>query len=375
MTADPQRRPLEGLTVVALEQAVAAPFCTSRLADAGARVIKIERAEGDFARGYDRFAKGQSAYFVWLNRGKQSVVLDIKGSADRAWLKRMMVQNLAPGALVRAGLAVDELRAEHPRLITCSISGYGAEPPYNKRKAYDLLLQAETGMASITGTADAPGRIGVSGCDIACGLYAHAAILQALIARGTTGLGQAINVSLFDAMADWMAVPLMQFDGTGRGPDRVGLAHASIAPYGVYAAGDGAQVLLAIQNPREWTRFCLEVLEDPALATDPRFADNIARVSHRQSLDAAITARLSSYDRPSLIAALERASLAFGMLNTVADLAAHPHLRRAAIDTAGGVVTAPSPPAISDGETLDLGPVPTLGQHTEELRREFSAPD
>jgi len=372
-------RPLEGLVVVALEQAVAAPWCTSRLADAGARVIKVERAEGDFSRAYDQFANGLSSYFVWLNRGKESVVLDIKADDDMAVLKRMIscadvfVQNLAPGAIDRLGLGIEGLRRRHPRLITCSISGYGDHPPYNGRKAYDLLLQAETGMASITGTPDGPGRIGVSGCDISCGMYAHAAILEALIARSLTGEGQDLSVSLFDSMADWMAVPLIQFDGTGRGPERVGLAHASIAPYGVFRAGDGSSVLLSVQNPREWVRFCRDVLLDPTLAEDPRFIDNVSRVRHRQALDQAVEAGLARYDRARLIAALNAAEIAFGMLNTVADLAVHPHLRRTDVLTDAGRISVPAPPAISNGCPRPLAPAPALGQHTHQIRAEFSA--
>jgi itaconate CoA-transferase len=369
---------LKGLLVVALEQAVAAPYCTSRLADAGARVIKVERAEGDFARGYDKAAKGLASYFVWLNRGKESVVLDIKDEADRALLERMIaradifVQNLAPGAAVRASLGSERLRERHPGLISCNISGYGEAGPYRARKAYDLLLQAETGLASVTGRPEGPGRVGVSVCDIACGMYAYAAILEALLERGRTGLGRAIDVSLFDAMADWMAVPLLQYEATGRSPARVGLNHVSIAPYGAYRCGDGEDVLISIQNEREWARFCAEVLERPELASDPRFADNNARVANRPALNEAIDAVFGARPRGEVVARLEAAQIAFASVNSVADFAAHPHLRRTSVATEAGPVALPAAPAMVDGEARRFGRVPALGEHTAALRREFA---
>src|SRR5919199_5072025 len=276
---------LDGILVVALEQAVAAPLCTCRLADAGARVIKIERPEGDFARGYDRAARGQSSYFVWLNRGKESLVLDIKQAADKALLERILqradvfVQNLAPGAAARAGFDPDELRRRHERLVTCSISGYGESGPYRDMKAYDLLIQAETGLASVTGPPEAPGRVGVSVSDIAAGLNAYAMVLEALLQRERTGEGASLAVSLFDATAEWMAVPLLHFDYGGKAPSRVGLAHPSIAPYGAFAASDGKEIVVSIQNEREWVRFCAEILRAPELAADPRFSDNNKRVA------------------------------------------------------------------------------------------------
>lgn len=377
MAVDPLR-PLEGLLVVSLEQAVAAPYCTSRLADAGARVIKVERDSGDFARGYDDYAGGESSYFVWLNRGKESVVLDIKAPDDLAVLRAMiaradvLVQNLAPGAMARAGLDLAALHTAHPRLISCSISGYGSDGPYAARKAYDLLIQAESGMASITGSPHAPGRIGVSACDIACGMNAHAAVLQALLARGLTGKGQRIEVSLFDAMADWMAVPLLHHDHDGVGPARVGLAHPSIAPYGVFVCGDGAEVLLAVQNEREWSDLCAKVLMDASLASQPRFATNIARVRNRDDLDAVITERLRPYDRAALIQALDDAGVAYGMLNGVGELAAHPHLRRSRVSTPAGKALVPTPAARVDGRSPTLGDSPALGAQTDAVRAEFS---
>jgi itaconate CoA-transferase len=272
--------PLEGLLVVAMEQAVAAPFCSSRLADAGARVIKVERPEGDFARSYDHVVDGESAYFVWLNRGKESICLNIKDSRDCELLAKILktadvfIQNLAPGAARRAGFDSAQLRLSNPALITVDISGYGEAGPYRDMKAYDLLVQCETGLASITGAPEQPGRVGVSLCDIACGMYAHAAVLQALLERQQTGRGQGLSVSLFDALADWMTVPLLHQDYTGEAPKRVGLNHPTIAPYGAYACGSGDQVVISIQNDREWQSFCEGVLKRPELFDSAPYASN-----------------------------------------------------------------------------------------------------
>jgi formyl-CoA transferase len=265
---------LEGLLVVSLEQAVAAPMCACRLADAGARVIKVERPEGDFAREYDHLVHGECSYFVWLNRGKESVVLDLTRDDDKALLEAMLakadvfVQNLKPGAVAKLGFAIDRLRRDYPRLIVCSVSGYGDDGPYAQRKAYDMLIQAESGVASVTGGPEAPARVGVSICDIGAGMYAYEAVLEALIARGRTGEGRAISVSMFDAMADWMSVPLLQHEG-GSPPKRIGLAHTSIAPYGVFKTRDGADILISIQSDREWRVLAEKVLGDKALGTDP----------------------------------------------------------------------------------------------------------
>ena len=370
---------LDGLLVVALEQAVAAPLATARLAEGGARVIKIERAEGDFARGYDAVVNGDSAYFVWLNRGKQSLVLDIKQPDDAALLARILakadvfVQNLAPGATARAGLGAAELRARHPRLICCDISGYGSAGPAREMKAYDLLIQCETGLASITGTPDAPGRVGVSAADIACGMNAHAAILEALIARGRTGQGRAIEVSLFDSVADWMSVPLLHHDYGGKGPARVGLSHPSIAPYGAFRCGDGREVVLAVQNEREWFRLCDGVLEDSALAGQSRFAGNAARVANRGALDEIIAARFVAFDSGEAIARLNAAAIAYGSVNSVADLSSHSQLRRIRVEAPHGSVTLPASPALVVGETPPAGEVPVLGAHSDAIRNEFTA--
>jgi len=372
-------RALEGHLVVALEQAVAAPLCSSRMADAGARVIKIERAEGDFARGYDRLVKGGSAYFVWLNRGKESLVLDIKRPADAALLHRILaradvfIQNLLPGAAQRAGFGSAALRAQHKRLVTVDISGYGDEGPYAEMKAYDLLVQAETGLADVTGSPEAPGRVGVSVCDIAAGLYAYNAVLEALLVRGRTGEGRAIAVSLFDGMADWMTVPLLQYQYGGKAPRRMGMNHPTVSPYGIYRAGDGGGVVISIQNEREWARFRDQVMARPDLAGDARFSDNPARVANRPALDAIMTEAFKPLTRDQLVDRLNAAQIAYGALNGVAELLRHPQLRRAAVETPQGAVELVAPPARVAGEPVALGRVPEIGEHTEKIRREFAA--
>ena len=323
-------------------------------------------------------AKGESAYFVWLNRGKESVVLDIKDPADRDLLLRMLaradvlVQNLKPGGLRRAGIEISEVRRRNPGLVVCRISGFGPEGPNRDRKAYDLLIQAESGLSSVTGTPAEPGRTGVSVCDVAAGMYAYEAILAALIARGRTGEGTEIEVSLFDAMADWMAVPLLHHDYGGLAPGRVGLRHPSIAPYGVFETGDGRRVLISIQNEREWRTLCVSVLETPSMADDPRFAGNEARVANRAALDAAVAEVFAGLSRDELIARLARFEIAYGDLNEVGDLSAHPNLRRLAVATPHGEIEMPAPPARLKGAELRAGPVPALGQHTEKIRREFA---
>jgi len=371
--------PLAGLLVVALEQAVAAPYCSSRLADAGARVVKVERAEGDFARGYDAAVHGLSSYFVWLNRGKQSLVADIKDPADAALLHRMLaeadvfIQNLAPGAAARAGFGSDALRARHPRLITVDISGYGAGNAYAGMKAYDLLVQAESGLAAITGHPAGPGRVGVSACDIACGMAAHAAVLEALIARGITGQGRKLEISLFDGMADWMNVPLLYYEGTGRAPQRVGLAHPSICPYGAFATADGSLVLISIQNEREWAAFCAGVLDEPGLATQVGFDSNNARVANRPAVDARVGQAFQAMTRRQAAERLGRAGTAYGFVNELADLAHHPALRRADVETPSGMASIVAPPAIHDGAAPHLGRVPSVGEHGDAIRAEFAA--
>ncbi|UVO50503.1 CoA transferase [Sphingomonas sp. SUN019] len=373
--------PLDGILVVALEQAVAAPLCTLRLAEAGARVIKIERAEGDFARGYDSVVHGESAYFVWLNRGKESLVLDIKRPEDAAllaWLiaqADVFVQNLAPGATARAGLGSSDLRARHPRLITVDISGYGEDGPAAAMKAYDFLIQCETGLASITGGVNEAGRVGVSVADIACGMNAHAAVLQALYAREATGEGAGIAVSLFDSIADWMAVPLLHHDYAGRAPARAGLHHATIAPYGAYVCGDGRQVVLSIQNEREWRAFCAGVLGDAAIARDPRFADNSARCVNRPTLDAVIDAVFGTLDSTAVIARLAASGTAYASLNEVADLSAHPQLRRVEAGSPTGPVALPASPVRWAGSEAATPTVPAIGADSAAIRAEFALPE
>ncbi|MGF1592753.1 MAG: CaiB/BaiF CoA transferase family protein [Kiloniellaceae bacterium] len=375
----PQAKPLDGLLVVSLEQAVASPYCTSRLADAGARVIKLERPEGDFARGYDRVVHGESAYFVWLNRGKESIAVDLKQAGDLALAKRMVaaadvfIQNLAPGAAGRLGLGHEGLRAAYPRLITCDISGYGETGPYAKMKAYDLLVQAESGLASITGRPEGPGRVGVSVCDIACGMYAYQAILEALLLRERTGEGSALATSLFSGMADWMTVPLLHQDYGPGAPPRVGLNHPSIAPYGVYACRGGEEVVFSIQNEREWKRLVEEVLRRPEMLADPRFADNTARVDNRPALDAIIDEVFGALDRETLTRRFFEAAIAYGAVNTPADLSAHPQLRRVTVATPTGPVELVAPPVEFRGGDIALGAVPAVDQHGAALRKEFAA--
>ena len=371
--------PLTGLLVVSLEQAVAAPYCSSRLADAGARVIKIERPEGDFARFYDTAAQGLSSYFVWLNRGKESLVADIKDANDAALLHRILakadvfIQNLAPGAAARSGFGSDGLRAKYPQLITVDISGYGDSGDYATMKAYDLLVQAETGLAMITGHPAGPGRVGVSACDIACGMSAHAGVLEALIARGITGHGKGLKVSLFDGMADWMNVPLLYYEGTGKAPVRLGLAHPSICPYGAFATKDGALVLISIQNEREWKEFCAKFMAEPDLTDHEGFESNVVRVANRATVDARVGAVFARLTRDEAAAKLRISNTAYGFVNDVAAFSTHPALRRATVDTPNGPVSIAAPPILSSDGERALGPVPAIGQHSDRIRADFAA--
>jgi itaconate CoA-transferase len=371
--------PLDGVLVVSLEQAVAAPFCSSRLADAGARVIKVERAEGDFARAYDTAVEGLSAYFVWLNRGKESVIVDIKNADDNAMLHRMIsqadvfIQNLAPGAAGRAGLDSAALRAKNPRLITCDISGYGEDGPYRDMKAYDFLIQCETGLAAITGSPEEPSRVGVSLCDIAAGMYAVQGITQALLQREKTGHGTGLQVSLFDALSDWMSVPLLLQEHTGKPPARVGLNHPGIAPYGAYNTKDNRPVVISIQNQREWENLCADVLGDGDIATRPAFATNVDRVANRPQLDEVVNAVFSQHTREDISAKLKAAKIAYGALNSVEEFATHPQLRRQTVGSdAGDISIVASPIRVSD-DPAPVKPIPTIGQHNDALRKEFAA--
>lgn len=369
--------PLEGLLVVSVEQAVAAPQCTCRLADAGARVIKVERPEGDFARHYDYIVHGESAHLVWLNRGKESVVCDLTKDDDKALLEAMLakadvfVQNLKPGALGKLGFSFERLRKNYPKLICASISGYGESGPYAQRKAYDLLIQAESGLSSVTGGPEAPARVGVSVVDIAAGLSAYEAILEALIRRGRTGEGAIISVSMFDAMAEWMTIPLLNQEW-GNPFKRVGLKHPTIAPYGVFKTRDGADILISIQNDREWRVLADKVLGNAALGTDPRFATNPQRQANRAETDATVAAIFGAEDVEPLMKKLAAADIAFARVNDSALLSTHPHLRRVTVGTPSGPASTPAPGARFIGEERHYGDVPALGSHNEAIRKEFS---
>ncbi len=363
--------PLEGLTVVAVEQAVAAPFCTSRLADAGANVIKIERPEGDFARAYDAAAKGQSSYFVWLNRGKKSVVIDLATEQGKAELEKLiasadvMVQNLKPGSMDKLGFSRERLLKDYPKLISCTISGYGDDGPYAQRKAYDLLIQAESGLCSITGGPESPSRVGISIVDVATGAAAHAAILEALIARGRSGKGCDIRISMFDVMSDWLTVPLLNSEN-GKPPKRMGLAHPSVAPYGVFKSKDGNEILISIQSEREWIIFCAKVIDAADLPKDERFGTMVARVANRKLTDDTVATAFAKLTRDELLKRLAVADIAFAEVNTMEGLSSHPHLRRIEVDSPNGVVTYPAPAAIIVGETRSYGAIPSIGTHTVE---------
>ena len=369
---------LDGLLVVSVEQAVAAPYCSARLADAGARVLKIERPEGDFARGYDSYVHGWSSYFVWLNRGKQSVALDFKKKEDFDLLQRLigkadvLIQNLAPGAAQRAGFGSDDMRAKNKRLITVDISGYGDHGPYKDRRAYDLLVQAESGMASITGTEHAPGRIGVSATDVGTGMYAHAGVLEALIAREKSGEGRALEVSLFSAMAEWMTVPLLAKEYSNYDWPRLGLTHPMIAPYGVYPSADKVPLLISIQNDREFTRLCESVLDRPGLDMDPDFATNKARNARRDETNKIVADSFGAQSFETLAAKLDAAQIAWARVSSVGDLSKHPQVKRMSFASPKGEVSIPALAASYPGQPQRLGDVPTIGQHTDQVRREFA---
>lgn len=368
---------LAGILVISLEQAVAAPLATARLADAGARVIKVERPEGDFARGYDRLVHGESAYFVWINRGKESICLDLRQPEDMALIRRMIaaadvfVQNLAPGAADRLGLGAKDLTAAHPRLIHVSISGYGEDGPYRDQKAYDMLIQGESGLLAVNGTPEGSARVGISVCDIAAGETAFAAVLQSLIAREKTGRGRAVEVSLFHTMADWMNVPYLQTRYGGAAPPRVGLRHPSIAPYGAFTCADGKQVLLSVQNDREWAALCAGVLGDPALAKDDRFATNVNRVAHRDQIDALLGPVLGAVDREAAMILLSGAGIACGRLSSMEDMTHHPQARHLTADSPSGPVEMMARGVRFSDTDVPASAVPALGEHSAALRAEF----
>jgi crotonobetainyl-CoA:carnitine CoA-transferase CaiB-like acyl-CoA transferase len=376
------QRPLDGITVVALEQAVAAPFATRQLADLGARVIKIERpGTGDFARGYDRAVHGESSYFVWLNRSKESLTLDLKSPFAAEVLSRLLaaadvfVENLAPGACDRLGLDAATLRRRFPRLIACSVSGYGHDGPYASKKAYDMLVQSEVGLVSLTGTPERPSKVGISVADIAAGMYALSGILAALFARASTGAGTVVRVSLFDALGEWMSAPALYAAHGGTPPPRTGAHHATIAPYGPYATREGGAVCLAVQNPREWARFCEVVLEQPAMASDERFRSNPDRVRNRLALDAAIDSVFRRLTALEVRARLDAADIAYARVASIDDFVAHPQLaardRWREVDAPSGSFRALVPPVEMSGVTPVMGAVPALGQQTDAILAEL----
>ena len=375
-------QPLDGVTVLALEQAVAAPFATRQLADLGARVIKIERpGVGDFARGYDTMVRGLSSHFVWLNRSKESLTLDVKHLDASEVLRRLLagtdvfVHNLAPGATARLGLSAAALHEAHPRLIVCEISGYGSSGPYRDRKAYDLLVQAEAGLVSITGTADEPAKVAISVADIAAGMYAYSGILTALLMRHQTGAGTVLEVSMLEALGEWMGYPMYYGTYGDVDPPRTGARHAAIAPYGPFAGGDGEVVYLGVQNEREWRSFCTQVLRRPALAGERRFASNTARVEHRVALDAEIEGVFARLPMSEILGRLASARIANARLRTVREFADHPQLaarnRWYEVGTPAGPIRALAPPATIDGVEPVMGPVPGLGAHTDAILAEL----
>ena len=370
--------PLDRITVIAIEQAVAAPFASRQLADLGARVIKIERPRvGDFARGYDTTVKGMASHFVWINRSKESLTLDVKQAEAIDVLGRLIARadvflhNLAPGAIDRLGFASSRLRAEHPRLITCAISGYGSSGPYRDKKAYDLLVQSEAGLVSITGTADTPSKVGISIADIAAGMYAFSGVLAALLRRERTGEGAALEVSMFDALAEWMGFPAYFTGYGGVAPSRSGARHASIAPYGPFVAGDGQVVYLGLQNEREWVRFCAEVLQRSDLAADARFATNSARVEHQDALNAIITEAFAALTAAEAVERLDAAGIANARMNTVREFLEHPQLtarnRWREVGSPVGPLRALVPPIQFDDAETVMKAIPGVGAHTDAI--------
>ena len=375
-------RPLEGITVVTLEHAIAAPFCTRQLADLGARVIKVERpGTGDFARAYDERVKGMASHFVWTNRSKESITLDVKHPQAARVLAALvaqadvLVQNLAPGAAARLGLSFEALHDKQPGLIVCDISGYGDDGPYRDKKAYDLLIQSESGFLSITGTPDEPAKAGCSIADIAAGMYAYTNILAALMQRGKTGRGCRIDVSMLESMVEWMSYPLYYAFEGATAPPRAGAAHATIYPYGPFPTGDGKTVMLGLQNDREWALFCEQVLQQPALATDPRFASNSKRVADRETLRALIVHAFSGMSAEQVIARLDEAQIANARMNDMKDVWDHAQLqargRWTQVNTPAGPVPALLPPGAPDEQSVRMDPVPALGQHTDSILAEL----
>ena len=374
-------RPLDGITVVSLEHAVAAPFCTRQLADLGARVIKVERpGAGDFARGYDQRVNGQSSHFTWINRSKESLALDLKQPAALQALLQLLttadvlVQNLAPGAAARMGLSYEVLKARNPQLIVCDISGYGADGPYRDKKAYDLLIQSEAGFLSVTGTEQEPSKAGISVADIAAGMYAYTNVLSALLLRGRTGEGSHIDVSMLEALGEWMGYPMYYAWDGAPPPPRTGASHASIYPYGPFMAGDGGTVMLGLQNEREWKLFCEQVLLQPALASDARFDSNARRNAHREELQGLILSVFAGLDAQQVVQRLEQAGIANARVNDMAGLWAHPQLaarqRWCSVGTPAGPVQALLPPGANSAFDYRMDAVPSVGEHSAAILAE-----
>lgn len=367
---------LDGLLAVTIEHAVAAPLCSARLAEAGARVIKVERGDGDFARHYDDVVNGESTYFVWVNQGKESIALDLKTSVDIKLLHNILgkadvfLQNLAPGAAARLGLGSEDLAARYPKLIACNISGYGEGGEYSDMRAYDMLVQCETGLASVTGGPNERGRVGISVCDIAAGVTAYQLILEALIKRGKTGSGSVINVSMFHALSEWMNVPYLHEVYAGHAPARIGIAHPSIAPYGVFTTSDSAQIVIGVQNEREWRRLCCDVGHDPELADDQRFSGNAARIQNRAALDAAIAAMLGKLNKKELLERLQKASIAYAELRSIREFGQHPQLKLRSANTPNGPIELIAPLVLEPSDVT--ASVPALGEHSEAIRTEFA---
>ncbi|HHW38741.1 MAG TPA: CoA transferase [Bacillales bacterium] len=374
--------PLEGITVVSLEQAVAAPFASRQLADLGARVIKIERpGDGDFARGYDKTVNGMASYFVWINRSKESITLDLKKPEGKEILSKLLekadvfIQNLAPGAVDRLGFSPQELQEKHPQLITCSISGYGKSGPYRDKKAYDLLIQCEAGLVSVTGTSETPSKAGISIADICAGMYAYSGILTALYQREKTGKGTVLEISMLEALAEWMGAPMYYAGYGGKEPSRTGASHATIYPYGPFPCGDGKKVFFGIQNEREWLRFCQEILQKPELANDPRFNNNSNRFQNQHMLQPIIEDVLSVLTAEVVIERLEKAQIANARMNTVREFFEHPQLkardRWRTVETPVGPIKALIPAATMKGFEPVMNPIPKVGEHTEKILSEL----
>ncbi|MCC5940883.1 MAG: CoA transferase [Balneolaceae bacterium] len=370
--------PLKNITIVSIEQAVSAPFASCRLADAGARVIKVEReGTGDFARQYDEVVKGQSTYFTWLNRGKESVRVDIKSDEGRELFLAMIakadvfIQNLAPGALKKLDLHSEKLREISPQLITCDISGYGEEGDYAEMKAYDNLVQAETGLIDVTGDGEMRAKTGISIADISTGMHAYAAILEAILNRKETGKGVAIKISMFDSMADWMMVPWLHQKYGGKAPARTGVHHAAIAPYGPFKTKSGREVMIGIQNEREWVRFCNDVMDGSIDPEDDRFSRNSLRVENRNQLNELIQRKFGEISYNDVMERLKKQKIAYANLNSMAEFVDHPQLRLTKVDSEAGHIEMADRPAIFAGFETGFGPVPALGQHDEKIKKEF----